>query len=133
MIVMKGNGRVLFSVSRIAVASVWLYQGLWCKLLGGSKSQKEIIHVASGYSSNLLTTATVAIGVFEVILALWILSGKRLRAAAWVQTITLVCMNSAGLIWARSLIHDPGAMITENIVLLSLAWVIAEESLVSSR
>lgn len=67
-----------------------------------------------------------ALGLAECALALWILTGRHSRKCAWAQTIMLVSMNIGGLAFASALIPDPLAMITQNAVLLALAWRIAK-------
>ncbi len=46
-------------------------------------------------------------------------------ACAAVQTLLLVLLNAAGLLWARPLIHDPGGMVVKNFAFLVLVWVSA--------
>ena len=41
------------------------------------------------------------------------------------QTLLLVSMNAAGLLWARRLISEPAGMLLQNFVFLMLAWVAA--------
>lgn len=118
--------RPLIILGRIAVALVWLYQGAWLKLLAPSANHRAVVSHVPGMSGEIANGMMVAIGIVETLIALWVLSGRRLRGAAIVQTILLVGMNTGGLLWARSEINDPGAMITQNFVLLVLAWLLAE-------
>ena len=67
-----------------------------------------------------------AIGLAEALLAVWVAIGWKSRAAAWTQTMLLIAMNGAGLAWGRGAIADPGAMVSSNIVLLVLVWVVAD-------
>jgi hypothetical protein len=111
---------------RVAVAAVWLYQGLWCKLLGGAARHAEIVGslpLGAAAAHGLL----LAIGAVECALAVWTLSGSRLREAAVAQTLMLAAMNGGGLLWAGRLIADPAAMLLQNFAFLLLAWVAAEE------
>jgi hypothetical protein len=112
---------------RGAVAAVWLYQGLWCKLLGGAGRHAEIVGSVPLLGAAAAHGLLLAIGAAECALAFWTLSGLRLRAAAVVQTLVLAAMNGGGLLWAGRLIADPAAMLLQNFAFLLLAWVAAEE------
>jgi hypothetical protein len=46
----------------------------------------------------------ITLGLVECGLAVWVLSGQRMRQAATAQTALLAAMNSGGLIWAWHLI-----------------------------
>jgi len=70
---------------------------------------------------------TIAIGAFEVALALWVLSGRAARLSAVAQTALLILMNGGGLIGGRALMADPAGTVLNNLVLLALAWTIAGE------
>ncbi len=108
-------------IARVALAAVWLYQGLWHKLLHAGRHAEITAQVPFG-GPYLLP----AIGLAECALAFWILTGRHSRECAWAQTIMLVSMNIGGLAFASALIPDPLAMITQNAVLLALAWRIAK-------
>jgi len=110
---------------RLAVALVWLYQGLWCKLLGRCPGHRAIVQAVPGLAGGAGTAVLLGLGTIETGLALWVLSGWRPRWAAAAQTLLLVGMNGGGLLWGRGHIADPGAMITQNLAFLTLAWVVA--------
>ena len=110
---------------RLAVASVWLYEGLWCKLLGGDKRQLEIVTHVPRLGPRFGAAFLKALGVAEVGLAVWAWSGAAPFACALTQTLLLVTLNANGLLWSRHLIHDPGGMVVKNLAFLVLAWVSA--------
>jgi hypothetical protein len=110
---------------RCAVAAVWLYEGLWCKLLGREKRQLEIVHAVPRYGPLAGAAFLNVLGAVEVAVALWALSGAGAVACAVVQTLLLVALNTGGLLWARRLIHDPGGMVVKNLAFLVLVWVSA--------
>jgi uncharacterized membrane protein YphA (DoxX/SURF4 family) len=112
---------------RIAIASVWIYQGFWCKLLGHAPHHQKIVETAPFLGPFRARQALVALGVLECVVAAWVLSGIRAREAAVMQTLLLLSMNTAGLLWARRLIFDPVGMLLQNIVFLLLAWIVAGE------
>jgi hypothetical protein len=108
-----------------AVAAVWLYEGLWCKLLGRMPHQFEVVGAVPMFDGRSAGRVLRAIGAAECALAVWVLSGRLPLAAAAVQTGLLVAMNSGGLLWARRFIPDPGGMVVKNFAFLVLAWVAA--------
>jgi uncharacterized membrane protein YphA (DoxX/SURF4 family) len=110
---------------RIAVAGVWLYEGLWCKLLGGEPRELEVVKAVPRYGPRFGAFFLMALGVVEVGLAGWVLSGAAPMLCAIVQTVLLVSLNANGWIWARDLIHDPRGMLVKNFAFLVLAWVAA--------
>jgi hypothetical protein len=112
-------------LTQIAVAAVWFYEGLWCKILGGMPSQVEVVGAVPLLSPRSATVLLRAIGVAECGLAVWVLSGWQPVGAAIAQTGLLVTMNSGGLLWARRMIPDPGGMVVKNFAFLVLAWVVA--------
>ena len=112
---------------RLSIAMVWLYQGLWCKALGGVPRQGTVISTVPFLGVGQVHVALTTLGLVECGLAVWVLSGQRMRQAAIVQTALLAAMNSGGLIWARHLIPDPVGMIVQNFAFLVLAWIASED------
>lgn len=110
-------------VGQAAVAAVWLYQGLWCKLIDGER-HRAVVASAPGVGA-VADVAVTALGVAEVLLACWVLRGWRPIAAAWAQTLLLVGMNTAGVLMARQHIPDPAGMLIMNAAFLTLAWLVA--------
>src|SRR3569833_3770657 len=96
---------------RLAIASVWLYQGLWCKLLGRAPHHQKIVETVPAFPSFRARQALLALGLLECALAAWVLSGIRAREAAVMQTLLLLSMNTAGLQWARRLLEAPVGML----------------------
>lgn len=110
---------------RLAVALVWLYQGLWCKVLGRCPGHRAIVAAVPGLAGQSGAIVLAGLGMIETGLAVWVLSGWRPRWAATAQTLLLVGMNGGGLLWGREHIADPGAMITQNLAFLTLVWMVA--------
>lgn len=108
---------------RVAVAAVWLYEGLWCKLLGGDPNQLKVVSNVPRYGARVGALFLKALGVVEVAIGLWALSGFLPLACALAQTVLLVGLNTAGITFSRHLIHDPAGMVVKNFALLVLAWV----------
>ena len=109
----------------VAVAGVWLYEGLWCKLLNGEPRQLQIVESMPIYGRLMGVWFVKLLGVAEVALAVWILSRVTPLICAVVQTVLLATLNVSGFLWARRLIHDPLGMVLKNFAFLVLAWVSA--------
>ena len=110
---------------RFAVAAVWLYEGLWCKLLRGEPRQFEVVQAVPRFGPRFGVPFLKLLGAVEVGLGIWVLSGLAPLPCAVVQTVLLVILNANGLIWARQIIHDPAGMVVKNFAFLVLAWVSA--------
>lgn len=108
-----------------AVAAVWIYEGLWCKLLNGEPRQIEVVRAVPRFGASIGVLFLKTLGVIELALAAWILSGISPVPCAAAQTGLLIALNTCGLIWSRHIIHDPAGMIVKNIAFLTLAWVSA--------
>jgi hypothetical protein len=110
---------------RAAVAAVWLYEGLWCKLLRGQPHEFEVVAAVPRYGPRFGVLFLQVLGVVEVGIAVWTLSGISPVVCAAVQTLLLVALNANGLLWARHIIHDPSGMVVKNFAFLVLVWVSA--------
>ena len=105
---------------RPLVASVWLVHGLYNKLLGGSPRHLAIVQSVPGLAGAAGERVLTAVGLFEVALALWILSGWRPRRCAATQTVVLLSMNVVELTFARHLLLSPAGLLPLNLVFLTL-------------
>lgn len=111
------------AVIRGSIAAVWLYEGLWCKLLGRAPSQVQVVTAVPRLGPLFGRPFLKALGVVEVAVAVWVLSGIAPGTCATAQTTLLVALNVNGLVWARHLIHDPAGMVIKNLAFLVLVWV----------
>ena len=108
---------------RAAVATVWLYEGLWCKLLRGQPHEFEVVEAVPCFGPRSGALFLRALGVVEVAIAVWVLSAISPVVCALAQTLLLVTLNANGLLWARHIIHDPAGMVVKNFAFLVLVWV----------
>jgi hypothetical protein len=113
---------------RGAVAAVWLYEGLWCKVLGRERRQVQVVEAVPKLGPLVGQRFLLALGLVEMGLAAWVMSGLTPGLCAIAQTALLVVLNTNGLLWARQIIHDPGGMVVKNVSFLLLAWVAAAMS-----
>lgn len=110
-------------ILRISVALVWLYQGLWHKVLSVDPRHLEIVASAPSFLPPRL--ALGLIGAWETLLALAVILRWQPRLAAWFQIGTMVAMNAAGICFAGDKIPDIGGMLTMNLVFILTIWGLA--------
>jgi hypothetical protein len=116
----------MITAARISIALIWLYQGLWCKILRRAASHQHIVSAVPFVGAPHSRTAVTAIGTVECVIAVWVLSGQSLHSAAVVQTALLGVMNAGALLWTPALVADRTGMLLYNFVLVMLAWVVAQ-------
>lgn len=114
---------------RLTVACVWLYEGLWCKVLTRMPHQEDIAHSVPFLGNRFSHAILPGIGIVEILLGIWVLTGYQPWVAVWTQTILLVVMNTIGVLTARRFILDPAGMLFKNFAFLVLAWVAAAQTL----
>jgi hypothetical protein len=112
---------------RSSIALVWLYQGLWCKVLGGMPHHQAVIAAVPFIGPAASHAVLIVLGLAECGIAGWVFSGWQLRNAAITQTALLVIMNAGGLMWSWRLLPDPVGMILQNFAFVVLIWMAAEE------
>jgi len=110
-------------VIRASVAAVWLYEGLWCKILGRVQSQVDVVKAVPLLGPRFGSAFLKVLGIMEVGFAVWVLAGIYPAVCAIAQTVLLVVLNANGLIWAHRIIHEPVGMVVKNIAFLVLVWV----------
>lgn len=106
---------------RAAIALVWLYQGLWHKVLAVDERHRRIVVQALG--EGMGPVALGGLGLLETLLALAVLFSVRPMAIAWVQIALLAGMNAAGLLTSAKDIPDPLGMVTMNFVFVVAVWI----------
>ena len=80
-----------------AVAAVWLYEGLWCKVLARSPHEFEVVEQVPFLARSTSHALLRLLGVLEALLGAWVLSGWQPVAAALVQTGLLIGLNASGI------------------------------------
>lgn len=73
------------------IALVWFTNGLFCKVLNLVPRHQEIVSQILGYDYAGFLTKTI--GLAEVLMAIWILSGIKTRLNAATQIIIVATMN----------------------------------------
>jgi hypothetical protein len=111
------------AVLRASVAAVWLYEGLWCKILGRVQLQLEVVRAVPRLGPRFGAPFLKVLGIVEVALAAWVIAGLAPGLCAIAQIVLLAALNANGLLWARRIIHEPAGMVFRNIAFLMLVWV----------
>jgi len=112
-------------LARVAVASVWLVHGLYNKLLHGSPRHLAIVQSVPGLRGVAGVRMLAAVGVAEVGIAAWMMSGLLTIPCVAVQTLFLLSMNVVELRFARPLLLWPAGLVPLNVAFLGLAWFAA--------
>lgn len=107
-------------VVSIFIAGVWIFHGLFSKLLDGIPRHREIVGKVLG--EGVADIATPVIGVFEILLGCWVLSGIRRRICAMVLTLGLVSMNTLEILLARELLVSAAGMVALNLCFIGIIW-----------
>jgi uncharacterized membrane protein YphA (DoxX/SURF4 family) len=110
----------------LSIALVWLYQGLWCKVLARVPHHLAVVTAVPFIGANAGRVALVLLGLIESGLGIWVLTGRQQRLAAATQTVLLAAMNAGGVVWAWRLIPDPAGMILQNLAFVLLIWTATE-------
>src|SRR5687768_2279817 len=121
----RAGGPTLGDLSALLVASVWLVHGAFNKLLHGSPQHLAIVQSVPGLEGAIGAHVLLVVGCFEVIAALWVLSGWAPGLCATTQTIALLSMNAVELTVASHLLLWPAGLIPVNLAFLTLAWTAA--------
>lgn len=96
------RARVLNRLLILFFSLIWLVNGLFCKILNLVPRHQQIVAEILGetYAKSL----TIAIGVGEVLMAIWIISRKFAQLSAITQILLIVTMNILEFILAPHLL-----------------------------
>lgn len=96
------RARVLNRLLILFFSLIWLVNGLFCKILNLVPRHQQIVAEILGetYAKSL----TIAIGVGEVLMAIWLISRKFAQLSAITQILLIVTMNILEFILAPHLL-----------------------------
>ncbi|HRC32485.1 MAG TPA: DoxX-like family protein [Bacteroidia bacterium] len=98
------TNRKIYKIISYCIATVWIANGLFCKVLNlvprHEQIVKRILHV------DLITANvfTILIGLSEIIMAVWILSGYKSKLNAIAQIAIVATMNTLEFILVPDLL-----------------------------
>jgi uncharacterized membrane protein YphA (DoxX/SURF4 family) len=111
------------TLARLTLGFLWVYQGVVPKLVWTNPLEQRIV-LESGLFVGSPALTMQAIGVFETILGLWLLSGYRARWAAGVTSAFLLTLSVVVVIIEPALWSGPFGGIIKNLALFTLAWIV---------
>jgi hypothetical protein len=79
------------TILAFTIASVWLINGLFCKVLNLVPRHQQIVGRILGEEYSRM--ATLAIGLSEILMAVWILSRIKSRICSFTQVFIVALMN----------------------------------------
>lgn len=85
-----------------AIAAIWLINGLFCKVLNLVPRHQEIVEVILNVENG--RPLTFLIGILEIVMAAWIISGYNSRWNALIQMAIILTMNLLEFILAPKLL-----------------------------
>src|SRR6185503_10216230 len=110
----------LHLLAQIGIGSVWVFHGLYSKVLNGIPRHRLIVGKILG--TQKAEIATKIIGLLELLLGAWVIAGWHPIWCASLQTAALVAMNSLEITLARELLISAIGMVALNLVFLGLVW-----------
>ncbi|MEO6304305.1 MAG: DoxX-like family protein [Bacteroidia bacterium] len=107
-------------ILNIAVALIWLINGLFCKLLNFVPRHQEIVGCILGDEHSFILIKII--GALEVLMAIWIVSGFWPHLCAILQIILILVMNFIEVTQAPDLLLFGPANIFPAILLVSVIY-----------
>lgn len=100
------NYNKLYKLLNFLIASIWIVNGLFCKVLSLVPRHQEIVGRILGNEHSWFFTKSI--GILELFMAAWIISGYRSRLNAVIQILIIASMNTIEyilvpdlLLWGR--------------------------------
>lgn len=94
--------KTIHTLLTYCIAIIWLTNGLFCKVLNLVPRHQQI--VAGILGNKYSRTLTVLIGMSEIAMAIWIISGIKTRLNAITQIIIIAVMNTLEFILVPQLL-----------------------------
>ena len=103
---------------RIAIALVWLHEGLWMKILRQDPHEVSIVSAVGAPLGMTAPQFLTVIGAGEIVIALAVLAGLFSRFVAGFQIGLLLAMNGTAILFGRGTIANPIGLLIHNLPLL---------------
>ena len=109
----------IHKILNFCIAAIWLLNGLYCKVLNYVPRHELIVGRILGQQHAPLFTRLI--GVAEILMAAWVLSGIKPRLNAWVQILLVATMNTIEFLLARDiLLFGKGNAILAAILIVAI-------------
>lgn len=82
----------IYKILTYCIATVWIVNGFFCKVLNLVPRHEQIVSRILG--NDLSRLLTILIGLSEIIMAVWILSGYKTKLNAIAQITIVATMNT---------------------------------------
>lgn len=116
--------KFIFAI-RCVLALIWLYNGLWLKILFVDPHHLEILQAVLQTSLNQAANFLNLIGVLETLLGIGILSGLFHRFVNYFQVFILLVMNCIGIVSGEGTIGNPAGLLIMNLPTILCAIAVA--------
>ncbi|CAN5703887.1 hypothetical protein BH10CYA1_BH10CYA1_05720 [soil metagenome] len=117
------NPKMVFAI-RVVLASIWLYNGLWLKVIALDPHHLDILRsVGHGTDPVLLSRL---IGSCETLLGCGIFSGLFYRFVSYFQIGIILLMNVIGSVFGGGTIPHPFGLIISNLPTILCALIVAQ-------
>ena len=110
--------RNLVLTARFVVGFVWLYEGVWLKLIRHDAEELRVITAVFARLRVAPLDLLRGMGCVETMLAFGVLAGWKPRFLAGVQVLMLVGMDGVGIALGKGTLTDPVGVIVRNLPLL---------------
>jgi uncharacterized membrane protein YphA (DoxX/SURF4 family) len=110
-------------VARLCLGFIWIYLGLIPKLLTEVPLEHDVVQRTGLFLSSPAFTIR-AIGVFEIGLGLWLVTGFQEKLACLVTSAFLIVLMILAVTVDPMLLAGPFGGMVKNSALLVLAWMV---------
>lgn len=91
-----------YTLINYAIATIWIANGLFCKVLNLVPRHTQI--VARILGNDYARELTIMIGISEIIMAIWIISGYKSKLNSVMQMAIIAVMNTIEFVLAPDLL-----------------------------
>lgn len=98
------NLKLIHLIITFFIALVWLVNGLFCKVLSMVPRHMEIVQRITSFDRPSAYYFTLLIGIFEIVMAIWIMSRIQSKINAITQIIIIATMNTMEFVLAPDLL-----------------------------
>ena len=98
------NSKLIHRIVTVFIALVWITTGLFCKVLNMVPRHEEIVQRILSLDRPSAYFITMLIGIFEILMAIWIISRIKTKLNAISQIIIIATMNVLEFILAPDLL-----------------------------
>ena len=96
------SNKTIHTILNYCIATIWLVNGLYCKVLNLVPRHQQIVaHILGNSYASLFT---LLIGLSEIAMAIWILSGIKTRVNVIFQICIIALMNTIEFILVPDLL-----------------------------